>query len=274
MRDITGNVFGGDQMTAWTLMSGPSRTTFVNPQAGLYDRIASVKAIATDTPIEGRIVFTKRAKFPKGLPRFTVMLESVAAEFPKLGAAELEIAVAKYRPGWARLKEAAKPSPHFRNNPIACGLRPRFENQVHRRVHRAAEALEARARHHRSQARLASLRTQTHAAFLRQRAGRAQQRGCRVVRAPDRIEILLDAIARVRLDDHPGAIGRQRLQHVTRSGNRVAHVVQRIEHRDELVRVATIVVGLADLEGHVGEAGFARMPDRGGNRLVVDSRIR
>jgi hypothetical protein len=119
MRDITGNVFGGDQMTAWTLMSGPSRTTFVNPQAGLYDRIASVKAIATDTPIEGRIVFTKSAKFPKGLPRFTVMLESVAAEFPKLGAAELDIAVAKYRPGWARLKEAAKPSPHFRNNPIA-----------------------------------------------------------------------------------------------------------------------------------------------------------
>ena len=119
MRDITGNVFGGDQMTAWTLMNGPSRTTFVNPQAGLYDRIASVKAIATETPVEGRIVFTKRAKFPKGLPRFTVMLESVAAEFPKLGAAELEIAVSKYRPGWAKLKEAARPSPHFRANPIA-----------------------------------------------------------------------------------------------------------------------------------------------------------
>jgi len=119
MRDITGNVFGGDQMTAWTLMNGPSRTTFVNPQAGLYDRIASVKAIATETPVEGRIVFTKRAKFPKGLPRFTVMLDSVAAEFPKLGAAELEISVSRYRPGWAKLKEAAKPSPHFRANPIA-----------------------------------------------------------------------------------------------------------------------------------------------------------
>jgi hypothetical protein len=119
MRDFVGIVFGGDQMTAWTLMSGPSRTTFVNPQAGLYDRIASVKAIATDTPIEGRIVFTKRAKFPKGLPRFTVMLESVAAEFPKLGAAELEVAVSKYRPGWTRLKETARPSPHFGTNPIA-----------------------------------------------------------------------------------------------------------------------------------------------------------
>jgi hypothetical protein len=121
MRDFVGIVFGGDQMTAWTLMSGPSRTTFVNPQAGLYDRIASVKAITqdTETPVEGRVVFTKRAKFPKGLPRFTVMLESVAAEFPRLGAAELDIAVAKYRLAWARLKQAAKPSPHYRATPIA-----------------------------------------------------------------------------------------------------------------------------------------------------------
>jgi len=119
MRDIIGNVFGGDQMTDWTLIEGARRTTFVNPQSGLYDRIASVKAIAVDTPVQGRIVFTKRAKFPKGLPRFTVMLESVAAEFPRLGAAELDIAVSKYRPGWQRLKEVAKPSPHFRASPVA-----------------------------------------------------------------------------------------------------------------------------------------------------------
>jgi Nuclease-related domain len=119
MRDFLGIVFGGDQMTDWTLMDGPRRTTFANPQSGLYDRIASVKAITQDAPVEGRIVFTKRAKFPKGLPRFTVMLESVAAEFPRLGAEELEIAVSRYRPGWQRLKEAAKPSPHFRSSPVA-----------------------------------------------------------------------------------------------------------------------------------------------------------
>src|SRR3954447_12066627 len=66
MRDISGNVFGGDQMTDWTLMDGPRRSTFQNPQSGLYDRIASVKAVAQDVPVEGRIVFTKSAKFPKG----------------------------------------------------------------------------------------------------------------------------------------------------------------------------------------------------------------
>jgi hypothetical protein len=121
MRDIAGNVFGGDQMTEWTLMDGPRRRTFVNPQSGLYDRIASVRAVAQDaeTPVEGRIVFTRRAKFPKGLPRYTVMLDSVAAEFPKLGAAELELAVSRYRPGWARIKQACKPSPHISSTPIA-----------------------------------------------------------------------------------------------------------------------------------------------------------
>ena len=119
VRDIVGNVFGGDQMTDWTLIEGARRSTFANPQSGLYDRIASVKAIAKDVPVEGRIVFTKGAKFPKGLPRFTVMLDSVAAEFPKLGAAELEIAVSRYRPGWALIKENCKPSPHFRSSPVA-----------------------------------------------------------------------------------------------------------------------------------------------------------
>jgi hypothetical protein len=121
LRDVSGNVFGGDQMTDWTVMDGPRRTTFVNPQSGLYDRIASVRAVAQDaeTPVEGRIVFTRRAKFPKGLPRYTVMMESIAAEFPRLGAAELEQAVARYRPGWARIKEVCKPSPHIHSSPIA-----------------------------------------------------------------------------------------------------------------------------------------------------------
>jgi Nuclease-related domain len=119
MRDLVGMVFGGDQMTDWTLMNGAQRSTFANPQSALYDRIASVKAIAGETPVEGRIVFTKRAKFPKGQPRFTVSLDSIASEFPKLGAAELEIAVARYRPGWERIKQTCKPSPHYRFNPIA-----------------------------------------------------------------------------------------------------------------------------------------------------------
>ena len=70
MRDIIGNVFGGDQMTDWTLIEGARRTTFENPQSGLYDRIASVKAITQDTPVEGRIVFTKAREISEGPAAF------------------------------------------------------------------------------------------------------------------------------------------------------------------------------------------------------------
>ena len=60
LRDVKGNIFGGDQMAEWTVMDGPRRFTFTNPQSALYDRIAAVKAVAGDVPVEGRIVFTRR----------------------------------------------------------------------------------------------------------------------------------------------------------------------------------------------------------------------
>ena len=85
LRDVQGNIFGGDQMAEWTVMDGPRRFTFTNPQSALYDRIAAVKAVAGDVPVEGRIVFTRRGKFPKGLPKWTLMVDALRAEFPARG---------------------------------------------------------------------------------------------------------------------------------------------------------------------------------------------
>src|SRR5208282_6785135 len=65
LRDVAGNIFGGDQMSDWTVMQRAHRFTFVNPQPGLYDRIAAVRALAPELPVEGRIVFTPRGRFPK-----------------------------------------------------------------------------------------------------------------------------------------------------------------------------------------------------------------
>ena len=59
--------------------------------------------------------------------------------------------------------------------------------------------------------------------------GRAEQRRERVVRAPDRVQVVLHAIAGPRLDDHPRAAGRERVAHLPRRGDRVAHVVQAVE---------------------------------------------
>jgi len=110
LRDVPGNIFGGDQMAEWTVMDGPHRFTFTNPQGALYDRVAAVKAVAGDVPVEGRIVFTRRGTFPKGLPKWTLMLDALRSEFP---AADFETPAesgARYREGWQRLRDAVKPS--------------------------------------------------------------------------------------------------------------------------------------------------------------------
>lgn len=110
LRDVRGNIFGGDQMAEWTVMDGPHRFTFTNPQSALYDRIAAVKAVAGDVPVEGRIVFTRRGKFLKGLPKWTLMIDALRSEFPLADFESPAESVARYREGWLRLKEAVKPS--------------------------------------------------------------------------------------------------------------------------------------------------------------------
>jgi hypothetical protein len=108
LRDVRGNVFGGDQMNEWTVMDGPHRYTFVNPQSALYDRIAAVKAIAGDMPVEGRIVFTRRARFPKGLPKWTLMVDSLARDFPLIegGTGGRD----PFDEPWTALRQAVRPS--------------------------------------------------------------------------------------------------------------------------------------------------------------------
>lgn len=119
LRDVSGNVFGGDQMDEWTVMDGAHRFTFVNPQSALYDRIAAVKALAGDTPVEGRIVFLQRAKFPKGLPRWTLVLESLKAEFPATDPSGVANVREQFGEAWGRLRSAVVPSSLCEARPIA-----------------------------------------------------------------------------------------------------------------------------------------------------------
>jgi Nuclease-related domain len=110
LRDVKGNIFGGDQMAEWTVMDGARRFTFTNPQSALYDRIAAVKAVAGDVPVEGRIIFTRRGRFPKGLPKWTLMLDALRAEFPSADFESPAETVARFRDGWQRLRGEVKPS--------------------------------------------------------------------------------------------------------------------------------------------------------------------
>jgi Nuclease-related domain len=115
-RRVPGLIFGGEQMSDWTVI-GRRRFTFDNPQPALYDRLAAVKALAGDFPVEGRLLFSNIGKFTKGMPKYVMMLDGIEVEFPQVdrslkGSAALE----PFAEVWSRVVAQLKPSPHLFTN--------------------------------------------------------------------------------------------------------------------------------------------------------------
>jgi hypothetical protein len=110
-RDAAGIVFGGEHMREWTVMNGNERSTFLNPLETLYDRVAAVKALAGDVPVEGRVVFTERATFPKGRPPHVLRLATLEAEYPPPAPASTAHPAERYRSAWDEVVAQSEPSP-------------------------------------------------------------------------------------------------------------------------------------------------------------------
>jgi hypothetical protein len=110
LRYVVGNIFGGDQMNEWTVMQRGRRFTFVNPQTALYDRLAAVRALVSELPVDGRILFMSGALFPKGLPRFTLMLDSLLAEYPSVDRNAVAALLARWQAEWDQLRGTCIPS--------------------------------------------------------------------------------------------------------------------------------------------------------------------
>ncbi len=107
--DIPGAVFGGDQMFQWTAIGRKLRFTFSNPQPILYDRIAAVKLLAGDVPVEGRLVFTQRSDFPKGKPKHVVRIDQLTSAFPEIDRSRSNV-VAAFADVWQNIKKNAQPN--------------------------------------------------------------------------------------------------------------------------------------------------------------------
>jgi hypothetical protein len=108
--DRPGAIFGGDQMLEWTAIGKKRRYTFANPQHALYDRMAAVKLLTGDVPVEGRLLFTLRSEFPKGKPRNVVRIDDLGGEFPAVDRSRGAITAA-FGDVWAYIKKHAEPSP-------------------------------------------------------------------------------------------------------------------------------------------------------------------
>jgi Nuclease-related domain len=113
-RRVAGLIFGGDQMSDWTVMGRGRRFTFDNPQPALYDRIAAVKALVGDVPVEGRLLFSNIGKFTKGKPKYVLMLDGIEVEFPAVDRTQTTFPEFEgYTDAWNRLIAQLRPSPHM-----------------------------------------------------------------------------------------------------------------------------------------------------------------
>lgn len=107
IKEAQGNVFGGDKLQDWTVISSERRYTFPNPQPGLYDRIAAVRQIVRQVPVEGRVLFLGGAEFTKGTPSLVCDLERLVVEFGETDKKAASFKIEAFRPHWELIRRAA-----------------------------------------------------------------------------------------------------------------------------------------------------------------------
>lgn len=106
--DRPGAIFSGDQMIEWTSIGKKRRYTFRNPQHVLYDRLAALKLLAGNTPVDGRVVFTKRSEFPKGKSTYVLRIDELPNEFAVVDRTRGNV-VAAFADVWQNIKKNAQP---------------------------------------------------------------------------------------------------------------------------------------------------------------------
>ena len=107
IKDVQGVVFGSDKMQDWTVISKERRFTFSNPQPALYDRIAAVKQIVRQVPVEGRVLFLDGAEFTKGVPSMVCTVDELLEEFGEKDKAAAQRKVEAFKPHWELLQKHA-----------------------------------------------------------------------------------------------------------------------------------------------------------------------
>jgi restriction system protein len=107
IKDVAGTVFGSDKMEKWTVISNKHRFTFSNPQPALYDRIAAVRHIVRQVPVEGRVIFLDEAEFTKGVPDLVADIDQLQADFGEPDKAAGKFKIEAFKPHWDLVRKAA-----------------------------------------------------------------------------------------------------------------------------------------------------------------------
>lgn len=111
VKPFAGIVFASDRMTEWTILSRRRRFTIPNPQSTLYDRVAALRQLVRDVPVEGHVLFAAEADFSKGKPRDVVLPQDLSDLYPRPDRKETERLVAPFLAQWEAVVAATEPAP-------------------------------------------------------------------------------------------------------------------------------------------------------------------
>ena len=103
-KDVPGAVFASDAMDDWTVIGQERRFTFSNPQGPLFDRVAAVRQLARDIPVEGHVLFTDRADFSRGRPKMVLQPTDLVQRYRKPGKADSGRLLDAFYPYWERVR--------------------------------------------------------------------------------------------------------------------------------------------------------------------------
>ena len=107
IKDIKGNVFGGDNLNDWTVLTDNRRYTFPNPQEALRKRIIAVQEVVNQVPIYGRLLFPKEAMFTKGVPDLVTNLNDLINDFQESNENVANFKIKSFMPYWDLISKKA-----------------------------------------------------------------------------------------------------------------------------------------------------------------------
>jgi hypothetical protein len=104
-KNYAGQVLGQPQDKKWTQRLGRQSFTFQNPLRQNYLHTQALQALTPGVPIQGRVVFTNAARFPKGIPEGVSTLSTLKTDLKtwlreRADASELQGA-------WAKIQASA-----------------------------------------------------------------------------------------------------------------------------------------------------------------------
>lgn len=109
-KHFEGTIFGSDLMDEWTVIDKHRRSTFANPQHTLYDRVAAVRRLVRDVPVQGYVLFPPLANFSKGRPRDVILPDELVAHYRRPDPHDVERAREAFGVHWQQVVAALKPT--------------------------------------------------------------------------------------------------------------------------------------------------------------------